>query len=786
MSQLAGAVRAAATSAEAQRASAAAAARAAQTREHAAQTAADRAQRLADLHARRSALLAAAPSVAAQRTELVAAAAAAGLSGHLHAVRAAGTALREATARAGAAAAHLAEVAGETPGQASGKASGEASAATSAQEPPTSQDLRERAAAHRREQGRLSELVALESDLAARQRQAREVAAEHERVHALQQQVAAEREQHALQRVELAEQLAGSTDLAVLAPAAADALHEAEAVLDHARAADALETRRASAAQGSHDAAQAALEARAGWLDARQRRLDGVAAELAARLRPGAACPVCGACEHPAPAAPEGPDSSGSASGSGAAAAEDAAQQRWDRAEAAARTAQQRLDDLQREVAAARARAGDLGTEQAAARVEELRARAAAASSAAALVGSLRARLADVEAADAAAVRTQEQVVASLARLGERAEQLAAGLAHDSERLERARDGEEGLTARSARLAALADAAEQLAAASEAEASALRAEEAAREAASAAAVSGGFADLESAALAERPAGERRRLEEAVAEHERAGARVQAQLEELGAAVAEGPGAGPAVGTAEALVGARREREEADAAADTALRAAERASSASQVLERLVVQAEQGAAAARPLAAAAEVAGDLARCAEGTGGGNTRRMKLSTFVLAARLEQVAVSASERLEVMSDGRYRLVHTDALERRGAGSGLGLRVLDAWTGVERDVATLSGGETFMASLALALGLADVVRAEGGGTPVETLFVDEGFGTLDPESLEEVMGVLEQLRAGGRAVGLVSHVPELRTRVPARLEVQRTAAGSRLRTVLG
>jgi DNA repair protein SbcC/Rad50 len=161
------------------------------------------------------------------------------------------------------------------------------------------------------------------------------------------------------------------------------------------------------------------------------------------------------------------------------------------------------------------------------------------------------------------------------------------------------------------------------------------------------------------------------------------------------------------------------------------------------------------------------------------------MKLSTYVLAARLEQVAAAASERLEVMSDGRYRLVHTDALERRGAGSGLGLRALDAWTGVERDVATLSGGETFMASLALALGLADVVRAEGGGAPVETLFVDEGFGTLDPESLEEVMGVLEQLRAGGRAVGLVSHVPELRTRVPARLEVLRTATGSRLSTVL-
>jgi exonuclease SbcC len=129
-------------------------------------------------------------------------------------------------------------------------------------------------------------------------------------------------------------------------------------------------------------------------------------------------------------------------------------------------------------------------------------------------------------------------------------------------------------------------------------------------------------------------------------------------------------------------------------------------------------------------------------------------------------------------MTAGRYSLVHSDA--RRGnARAGLSLLACDAWTGVDRDTATLSGGETFLASLALALGLADVVTAESAGTPMEALFVDEGFGTLDEETLDEVMNVLDGLRAGGRIVGIVSHVAELRSRVPAQIQVRKTRTGS-------
>ncbi len=164
---------------------------------------------------------------------------------------------------------------------------------------------------------------------------------------------------------------------------------------------------------------------------------------------------------------------------------------------------------------------------------------------------------------------------------------------------------------------------------------------------------------------------------------------------------------------------------------------------------------------------------------GGAGSNQLRMTLSSFVLAARLEEVARAASVRLLRMTQGRYTLVHTDGAARGGARSGLGLLARDSWTGQDRETSTLSGGETFLASLALALGLTDVVVAESGGSRIEALFVDEGFGTLDEDTLDEVMDVLDGLREGGRVVGLVSHVAELRARIPAQVHVRKTRTGS-------
>jgi len=200
----------------------------------------------------------------------------------------------------------------------------------------------------------------------------------------------------------------------------------------------------------------------------------------------------------------------------------------------------------------------------------------------------------------------------------------------------------------------------------------------------------------------------------------------------------------------------------------------------RALSRTVHQAVAGLG---PAQAEAQLVQELADCFAGNSADNALRMRLSAYVLAARLAEIATLANERLTTMSDGRYALEYSDARAAKGARSGLGLLVRDAWTGQSRETSSLSGGEAFMASLALALGMGDAVRAEAGGFDLQTLFVDEGFGSLDEESLEQVMAVLDTLREGGSAVGIVSHVTELRARIPHQLHLIKEQAGSRIRT---
>jgi exonuclease SbcC len=204
--------------------------------------------------------------------------------------------------------------------------------------------------------------------------------------------------------------------------------------------------------------------------------------------------------------------------------------------------------------------------------------------------------------------------------------------------------------------------------------------------------------------------------------------------------------------------------------------------AARELRTLSVTVHRALADLGPAQQEAELVQKLADCFAGNSPDNALRMRLSSYVLASRLAEIADLANERLTTMSDGRYTLEYTDARAAKGARSGLGLLVRDAWTGQTRETSSLSGGEAFMASLALALGMGDAVRAEAGGFDLQTLFVDEGFGSLDEESLEQVMAVLDTLREGGRAVGIVSHVAELRTRIPSQLLVLKQQAGSRIR----
>jgi len=200
------------------------------------------------------------------------------------------------------------------------------------------------------------------------------------------------------------------------------------------------------------------------------------------------------------------------------------------------------------------------------------------------------------------------------------------------------------------------------------------------------------------------------------------------------------------------------------------------------VRRLVDLLESALADWAPIREQLALATRVSAFVEGKAPDNRLQMRLSAYVLAFRLSQVVAAANARLAGMSDRRYSLEHVG---RRGAGEtrgGLSLVVRDDWSGESRDPATLSGGETFVVSLALALGLADVVAHEAGGADLQTLFVDEGFGSLDAETLDDVLDILDTLRENGRVVGVVSHVPEMRDRIPTQLVVTKARAGSTLR----
>ena len=181
------------------------------------------------------------------------------------------------------------------------------------------------------------------------------------------------------------------------------------------------------------------------------------------------------------------------------------------------------------------------------------------------------------------------------------------------------------------------------------------------------------------------------------------------------------------------------------------------------------------------AAAGEAALYLA-VADRCSGKISPKVSLQRWVLSAHLKDICTHANVRLTDMTSGRYRLNVGDSIAPANAQAGLDLTVFDSYSGKERSVSTLSGGETFQASLALALGVADSVEAHSGGIRLEALFIDEGFGTLDGESLDRAMDQLDALREGGRMVGLISHVGALRERIRLGIEVTGSESGSHIR----
>ena len=156
----------------------------------------------------------------------------------------------------------------------------------------------------------------------------------------------------------------------------------------------------------------------------------------------------------------------------------------------------------------------------------------------------------------------------------------------------------------------------------------------------------------------------------------------------------------------------------------------------------------------------------------------RKISFTRYYLRALFEEVLIEANYRLEKMSDRRYWFKPKDKGKVENSTAGLNLEILDEYTGETRPVETLSGGESFLASLSLALGLAAVVRNIAGGIKLDTIFIDEGFGSLDSEKLDFAISTITEL-SGGRLVGIISHIEELKNQIPVRLEVTKTKTGS-------
>ncbi|GIU08314.1 MULTISPECIES: AAA family ATPase [unclassified Shewanella] len=200
------------------------------------------------------------------------------------------------------------------------------------------------------------------------------------------------------------------------------------------------------------------------------------------------------------------------------------------------------------------------------------------------------------------------------------------------------------------------------------------------------------------------------------------------------------------------------------------------------LTQTQLQLKEADAKAKKLEDEYAVIGTLSEVANGQTG---NKISLQRFVLSVLLDDVLLEASHRLQLMSKGRYRLLRKEERAKGNKASGLELEVEDAYTSKVRPVATLSGGESFMAALSMALGLSDVVQAYAGGIKLDTLFIDEGFGSLDQDSLDLAVRTLMDLQSSGRMIGVISHVSEMKEQIGTRIDISKTAVGSEVSIVL-
>ena len=614
----------------------------------------------------------------------------------------------------------------------------------------------------RREHGQLEALVDLEADLPARESALQQREAELQRVAGQLEQRAEKLAERPAQRTALVETL----EAARAAHERLEGLQERRSRAEERhRAALAVEQLSAQLAQRDDACAEAAALAREATERVRATRLawiSGTAGALAGELTEGEPCPVCGSTTHPSPAT---------------AGTDGATRQQVEAAENHQKQADEALSGAVRERDACATRLQEAqrasdGMDAPAAK-DALEAAATALATARAAADGVEELVERLEAFDAGT--EQERAALDAARTAQesarsRLEAEREALAQDQQRCLEARGTWPSVTARAAALLVRAKEAEDASQDVDTARTALAQARSALADLAAALTEEGFTGAAQARAALMERGDIEALSAGVRAAATARERVRLGLEDPQIAALSGQ-------EEDRLEAATAELAQADAAARQAASTQARTAESHEHLRRAVDGVEQAATAYEE---AAGSSADLIRVATLARGENEAGTPLATWVLQARFEEVLVFANERLSQMSSGRYELIRVaEETSQRRRRKGLGLAVVDH-LGDERtrDPRTLSGGETFYVSLSLALALADIVSAESGGVSLETLFIDEGFGTLDADTLQAVMAQIDHLRAGGRTVGIVSHVAELRDQIAERIAVRRVASG--------
>lgn len=615
------------------------------------------------------------------------------------------------------------------------------------------QNLRDEAT---RTRGSLEEALAVERSLPEARAQIESLRFRREQETARIASIEAEREALPLRIEQASEALRLMRADADTLPEAASALRAINERLDASMQADLLRSALLGASDELREATVAAKLANAAAADGHDLWIAQSASALARELEEDTPCPVCGSTEHPTPA----PAVDGEITREQVAELDQAR----DRAESALRDAQARHQDLVRRIAQLNEVAGaptpTLETERD--RAAELVAK----------LEALSPQIAEIEAALAQERRRLDGLNDSLASAREAAasltstlEERESALAAAVARVEAERADFASLDERAAHLDEHAHRAAALAGACTDWDNARAAHAQARHSLADALTEQGLqADSWRSLLLPLPQVET--LEARVTEHEKA---LFAAREALASQRLTRAASTPAPNLESLTEAARQAEEEAAASAR-----------ASGILEQHCAQLDAARAslkrALEALAHAREQAGPIRRLADiaaASGPENLASTPLSAWVLISRLEEVLAAANPRLAAISSGRYELVSVPDDGTASRKSGLGLAIIDHDTDALRSPRTLSGGETFYTSLALALGLADVVSAEAGGVELRTMFIDEGFGSLDSHTLSLVMAQLQALRCAGRTVGVISHVEEMATQIADQIQVR-------------